>query len=101
MQIDTNTLLSIVQTIAIVFSLLFTAIEIKRAREASRGNAYHSWINSINSYYAKLAQTPVLAEIYWRGRSGIEKLKPDEVPQFYYLCVELFSIHESLHVQHS
>jgi hypothetical protein len=101
MKIDTNILLSIIQTIAIIFSLLFAAVELKRAREASRGNAYHAWISSINSYYSKLAETPDLAEIYWRGRSSLEKLKPDEVPQFYYLCVELFSIHESLHVQHS
>ena len=92
---------SILEAVAVIASLLFIGIQLRETRKATEGNAYQAWLDSVNNFYASLAQGEGLAYIYWKGRTNIAKLSEAELPRFFYLCVQWFSLMENLHVQYS
>lgn len=91
---------SIFEALAVVASLLFINVQLREARRVSSGNAYQSWLDSMNSFFSSLSASEDLGLIYWKGRAELTKLNKKEYSRFFYLCVQWFTLMENLHIQY-
>lgn len=94
-----KTILTVVESLAVVGSILFVGFQLRETRRITAGNGYQAWLDGMTQFFMSLAQDPKLADLYWRGRNNLEDLKKEEVPRFFYLCVTYFALIEDLYVQ--
>ena len=91
--------LTVIESLALIGSILFVGLQLKETRRITAGNAYQSWLDGMIPFFMALAQDPALADMYWRGRNNLQDLEKSEIPRFFYLCVTYFALIEDLYVQ--
>ena len=78
----------IVGALAVVFSLIYVAREIRSNARAARVSSMESVIR----WLGELAEHPHLAELYYRGLHDFESLKNGDLVRFGALMNQLFHI---------
>lgn len=92
--------LSALESLAVVGSILFVGFQLRDTRRITAGNAYQAWLDTMIPFFMSLAQDEKLAQLYWTGRNKLSDLKKNDVPRFFYLCVTYFALMEDLYVQY-
>jgi hypothetical protein len=85
----------IVGAIAVVFSLIYLAREIRSNARSARVASLHD----INRWFGELVEHPHLGELYYRGIHDFASLESADLVRFGALMVQLFYIHQELYYQ--
>jgi hypothetical protein len=90
----------IVQTIAVVVSLIYLAIQVKESTKATKGATYQSIISSWAELESRISQDDEVARIYKLGITELEKLTENEFTRFNELICSFFNMYENLYYQY-
>ncbi len=88
---DLGSLGEFVGAVAVVFSLLYLATQIRQNTQAVRASSYQDVAQGVRAYMALLAQDERLAQIYLRGAAQSDELAPAESLQFEMLVGHFFA----------
>ncbi|MGB7708297.1 MAG: hypothetical protein WBL95_01900 [Microcoleus sp.] len=91
---------SIVQTIAVVGSLIYLAIQVKESTKATKGATYQSIISAWAELESRISQDDEVARIYKLGLTTLEKLNENEFTRFNELICSFFNMYENLYYQY-
>jgi hypothetical protein len=90
----------IVQTIAVVVSLIYLAIQVKESTKATKGATYQSIISAWAELESRISQDDEVARIYKLGITNLEKLNENEFTRFNELICSFFNMYENLYYQY-
>jgi hypothetical protein len=90
---------SILESLAVVVSVIYVAIQIKINTKAVKSATYHDIIASFADIETRIGENKELARIFRDGRAGKE-LEPDEQLRFNQVMSSFFNFHENLYYQH-
>lgn len=90
---------SIFESVAVIVSVIYVAIQIKLNTKAVRSATYQNIISNIAAIEARISEDKELARVFRVGRRG-ERLEPDEQLRFNELMSSFFNFHENLHYQY-
>jgi hypothetical protein len=90
----------IIQTIAVVISLIYLAIQVKDSTKATKGATYQSIISAFAEIESRISQDEKVARIYRLGQKNFEKLNEDETTQFNLIIGSFFNFYENLYYQY-
>lgn len=90
----------LIQTIAVVVSLVYLAIQVKDSTKSTRGATYQSIISAFAEVEARISQDADTARLYRLGCKEPESLTEDEAVRFKELICSLFNLYENLHYQY-
>jgi hypothetical protein len=87
--------------VAVVVTLVYLAIQIKKNSSAVQMNALQTLQNEANQANIAVASNPELARVLAAAEAGIDKLSPVERYQFDYFAVHFFETYESAFHMHA
>ena len=85
--------------VAVVFSLIYVAAQVRQNTKALRGAATANAIASLRDWNKELIGNPSVARIWGRGVENMEDLDDDGRAQFITLAFNLFKTMEDMHFQ--
>ncbi|MBD1930427.1 MULTISPECIES: hypothetical protein [Cyanophyceae] len=91
----------IVQTIAVVVSLIYVAIQVREGTRAAKGATYQSIITAFAEIESRISQDAEVAGLYGSGQANIDNLNETEKARFNELMYSLFNLYENLHYQYN
>jgi len=89
-----------ISSIAVLVSLIYLALQIKKSTETARTSTYHSIVSDFGAMNQTLATAPELAQLYVRALEEFETLDTGEkarISQLFYLTFRSF---ENMFYQH-
>jgi hypothetical protein len=89
-----------VGTIAVVFSLLYVARQMKEAARQRRMESYNSVLGEVDAFGKLLAQDHANADIWWRASKGLENLTDAERVRYFGMLSILFRSWEKAYHYH-
>ncbi len=90
----------IIQTLTLVVSLIYAAIQIRDGTRAVKSQAYQSITAAYANIEARIGQNTEIAKIYHVGCKYPDKLNDEEKVRFTQLMSSTFSFFENLHYQY-
>jgi hypothetical protein len=90
----------IVQTIAVVVSLIYLAIQVKESTKATKGATYQSIISAWAELESRISQDDEVARIYKLGITNLDKLNENEFTRLNELIRSFFNLYENLYYQY-
>ncbi|PSB43227.1 hypothetical protein C7B80_24920 [Cyanosarcina cf. burmensis CCALA 770] len=91
---------SIIQTIAVIISLVYVSIQIRDGAKAVKSQTYQSIITAYAEIEARIGQDAETARIYHIGCEYPDKLNAEEKIRFTQLICSIFNFFENLHYQY-
>lgn len=91
---------SIIQTIAVIVSLVYVSIQIRDGAKAVKSQTYQSIITAYAEIEARISQDAETARIYHIGCKYPDKLNDEEEIRFTQLICNIFNFFENLHYQY-
>ncbi|WP_285653788.1 hypothetical protein [Allomuricauda sp. NBRC 101325] len=92
-------IINLLTSIAVVFSVVFLAIEIKKNTLAVRSNFYDSFANSNREFLHQLITDKDLGKLFEKGTKSWNSLSEDDKRTSNYLYIQMFRIWENLYYQ--
>ena len=86
----------IVGSVAIVFSLVYLAIQIRQGTKATRAATYQSVMMSVGTMSTAIVQSADAAEIIFRGGQDLSRLSGPERVRFEQMASALFRHYDVL-----
>jgi hypothetical protein len=83
--------------IAVVVSLFYLAIQIRRNTRSTRSAAFQSLVAAANQFNITIGQDPQVAAVFRRGLQGTGALSEDEQVQFIFLLTAFFRNLENMY----
>lgn len=90
----------IIQSIVVVVSLIYLAIQVKESTRAAKGTTYQSIISAFAEIESRISQEAEVARIYHSGKASLDKLNETELARFNELICSFFNLYENLHYQY-
>ena len=92
---------SIIQTIAVIISLVYVSKQVRDGAKAVKSQTYQSIISAYAEIEARIGQDSETARIYYMGCDNPEKLSGEEEKiRFRQLICSIFNFFENLHYQY-
>lgn len=90
----------IIQTIVVVVSLIYVAIQVREGARAAKGTTYQSIISAFAEIESRISQDAEVARLYKLGQVSINELNETEKARFSELVCSFFNLYENLHYQY-
>jgi hypothetical protein len=93
-------LAGVLEALAVVGSLIYVAIQLKRNTKAIKSASYHNITSAMSNIETRISEDVELASIYRVGCEGKPKLGRDEQLRFEALLLSYFNFYENLYYQY-
>jgi hypothetical protein len=90
----------IIQTIVVVVSLIYVAIQVREGARAAKGTTYQSIISAFAEIESRISQDAEVARLYKLGQESYNELNETEKARFSELLCSFFNLYENLHYQY-
>lgn len=90
---------NLLASVAVVISVVFLAIEIKKNTQATRSNFYDSFANSNREFLHQLIMDRDLGKLFEKGTKSWKSLNEDDKRTSNYVYIQMFRIWENLYYQ--
>jgi hypothetical protein len=97
---DLNKVAGIVESIAVVASVIYVAIQIKKNTTAVKSSTYQNIVSGVAGMEARLSDDAELARIFRIGSENDDELNPDERVRFHEFISSFFNFYENLYYQY-
>ena len=90
---DLGNLGELIGSVALLISLIYVAIEIRKNTEAARTSTYQSVVSDFGSFTQTVITTPGLSSLLAAGQEDYENLDSDQkarVSQLFFVCYHYF-----------
>ena len=90
---DLGNLAEFISSIAVLISLIYLAVQIKKSTETARTSTYHSIVSDFGDMNQTMASVPDLSYLYVTALEDFEGLEPSEkarISQLFYLSFRYF-----------
>lgn len=94
-----DTLLNLLSSAGVIFSVVFLALQIKKNTQAVRSNFYDSFANSNREFLKQLIENKELGSLFEKGTKNWDTLREDDKRTANFLYIQLFRIWENLFYQ--
>ncbi|SKB15562.1 hypothetical protein PL11201_730022 [Planktothrix sp. PCC 11201] len=91
----------IIQTIVIVVSLIYVAIQVRESTRATKGATYQSIITAFAEIESRISQDAEVAKIYRLGQASSDKFNETQLARFNELMSSFFNLYENLYYQYN
>ena len=87
---DINSISSIIGTLAIVFTLIILARDLRQNTKTLRANMAREAGNGIQAWYSAIGNNQNSAELWMKGMANADNLSQAELLQFFFLLQSIF-----------
>ena len=94
-----DVVINLLTSIAVIASVIFLAIEIKKNTESVRSNFYDSFANSNREFLNQLIINKDLGSLFEKGTKSWHDLKEEDKRTSNFMYIQLFRIWENLFYQ--
>lgn len=95
-----STLSSMIGTVAVVLTVVYLAIEVRRSTRATYAQTYQTAVAALGDMAAIVGESKEKSRLFAVGMADPDKLDRDEYLQFAYLGISLFRRYENAYFQY-